>query len=75
MATREAYSRRGSAGPCLGSADESSSARLSRATRAERRDVLLGQAVQEIHGLEQGYVARRSRAPYLRRWALIIALA
>src|SRR5512132_3753752 len=51
MAAREAYSRRGRAGPCLGPADESSSA------RCLARDV-----------------ARRSRAPYLRRWALIIAL-
>ena len=33
MAAREAYSRRGSAGPCLGPADESSSARSSRALR------------------------------------------
>src|SRR6202795_4226138 len=33
MAAREAYSRRGSARPCLGPADESSSARLSRALR------------------------------------------
>src|SRR5882724_8753419 len=33
MAAREAPTRRGSAGPCLGPADESSSARLSRALR------------------------------------------
>src|SRR6185295_14649510 len=33
MAAREAYSCSGSAGPCLGPADESSSARLSRALR------------------------------------------
>ena len=33
MAAREAYSRKGSAGPCLGPADESSSARSSRALR------------------------------------------
>ena len=33
MTAREAYFAQGSAGPCLGPADESSSARLSRALR------------------------------------------
>src|SRR6185295_6194150 len=33
MAARETYSHRGSAGPCLGPADESTSARSSRALR------------------------------------------
>ena len=65
MAAREVYSRRGSAGPCLGPADESSSARSSRA--------LGGTAVEGANEADGPFIALGLRPRGLEKLARVAA--
>src|SRR4029077_9204440 len=63
---REAYAHRGSAGPCLGPADESSSARLSRALRGTAVEGAVPPQMGPYHRSSRGRTARASALRPLR---------